>query len=92
MIDWSKVDWLDVGLHVLVAAVVMNIAMFMGQLAWEWTFAIAVVVIFWLREAAQRTPPQPRPWKWGWGSQIEFYAPASLVVLWAIASTIWAII
>lgn len=77
MIDWAKVDWADVAVHVIVAVVAViavAVSPFFG--------ALLVTVIFWWREASQRTEYTRHvmhfwnPLEWGWGAQCELYAPA----------------
>lgn len=89
-IDWSKIDWPDVGIHATINAVVTGlgaVGLFAGiGLLW-WPAAMIGTAVFYVREVFQRNPPQPRFWLWGPGAQAEFYAPAGTALITAMILT-----
>jgi len=83
-IEWNKVDWQDVALHVVVAVVICCFFLGFGFLFGRWLIwltAPAVIIFFWQHEARQRPKFTPNPLRWGWGAQMELYAPAAAAIV-----------
>lgn len=87
MIDWSKVDWEDVGIHAGASLLIVGLLMWGGLLG---LLAALLNGAFWyVREANQHTERGPWVWQWGWGSQMEFYAPLFTGFLVAAIASVW---
>ena len=95
MINWRKVEWLDVALHAIGALAITGA--FAGVGWWftvlphgmPWIGAFASSAVWYGREAWQHKNRGPWIENWGWGSQVEFYAPAFAGLL---SAAIWTVV
>ena len=81
----GSIDWLDVSIHVGVAAALVATA---GLFGFQW-IAAPLNAGFWYSWERFDKDRGWLPWTWGIGSQAEFYAPA---LVGALVATVFSVI
>lgn len=89
MINWSKVDWVDVGIHIGMALAISGLFIWIFGIVGAWVGFIVNLAFWYEWESSQHIERGPNPLNWGWGSQMEFYSPVLTSLLLAI---IWTLV